>query len=144
MEYNYYGKDTKNIKPIVDDLNINNQHELYQKLLTIWSKETCAPRMRDRWSMDNKTLGQCTITAFLVQDIFGGDVYGIPLGDGNFHCFNIVNDIIFDLASEQFLPKILDYNNRFLQDRNVHFKKEEKRKRYEFLKNELYRKYGKK
>ena len=123
MEYNYYGKDTKNIKPIVDDLNINNQHELYQKLLTIWSKETCAPRMRDRWSMDNKTLGQCTITAFLVQDIFGGDVYGIPLGDGNFHCFNIVNDIIFDLASEQFLPKILDYNNRFLQDRNVHFKK---------------------
>nr|MCR4898192.1 hypothetical protein [Acholeplasmatales bacterium] len=120
MEYKYYGINSKPINLIVDDLNIKNQHELYTALLSIWSKETCAPRMRDRWSIDNKTVGQCSITAFLVQDLFGGQVYGIPLGDGNYHCFNVVGDVTFDLASEQFLPKVLDYNNRFIQSRDIH------------------------
>ena len=82
------------------------------------------------------TLGQCSITSFLVQDIYGGDVYGIPLGDGNFHCFNKIGDVIFDLTSEQF-KYILDYDNVVLQYRENHFKKEEKYNRYILLKAKL-------
>ena len=118
--------------------NINNPYDLYNASLNIWSKDTCAPRMRDRWSNDNPTVGQCSITAFLAQDIFGGEVYGVALGDGNYHCFNVVGDAIFDLTSEQFNNKDLDYSLNYKQDRSTHFKKKEKEERYNLLKSKLY------
>ena len=93
--------------------------------------------MRDEWSPNNKTKGQCSISAFLAQDIFGGDVYGIALEDGNFHCFNVVGDYVFDLTSEQFLPNKLNYNKVVIQSRDVHFVKTEKKTRYEYLKEKL-------
>ena len=93
--------------------------------------------MRKEWTLDNPTLGQCSITAFLAQDIFGGEVYGVPLGDGNFHCFNFVNGAIFDLTSAQFGNQKLDYTLDYPQSREAHFAKEEKRLRYEALKAAL-------
>lgn len=93
--------------------------------------------MRPDWSPANRTLGQCSITAFLLQDIYGGKVYGVPLEDGNFHCFNDVGGCIFDLTSEQFGEEQLDYTNCPEQFRKVHFAKEEKRLRYEDLKQRL-------
>ena len=120
---------------------------LYDLLSEIWSVETCAPRLRQKWSRENKTCGQCSITAFLVQDVLGGDVYGIPLPDGGFHCYNVVGENLFDLTSEQFDPKFRDdlgddptelcYEGNPLQSRDVHFAKEEKRLRYELLKGRL-------
>ena len=86
------------------------------------------------------TLGQCSITAFLVQDIFGGLVYGVPLGDGNYHCFNVVNDVVFDLTSEQFGERKLDYQNVVIQNREDHFLKKEKYQRYLLLKRSLLEK----
>ena len=112
---------------------------LYDILSRIWCAETCAPRMRDQWTSDNKTLGQCSITAFLVQDIFGGKVYGVPRSSGNYHCYNVVGGRVFDLTSEQFGSEKLNYDNNPEQSRTVHFAKEEKRLRYEFLKGELDR-----
>ena len=93
--------------------------------------------MRERWSEDNKTLGQCSITAFLAQDIFGGKVYGILRPGGNYHCYNVVGDCCFDLTSEQFDDEVLDYKENPEQFREVHFQKEEKRQRYEYLKEKL-------
>ena len=138
MSYKFYGSNTKSIKPINQNFaKILDQRNLYDILSEIWCKETCAPRMQDEWSEQNKTLGQCSITAFLVQDIFGGDVYGVPLEDGNFHCFNKIDDIIFDLTSEQFGETKLNYNNVKLQSREEHFSKKEKYQRYLFLKEKL-------
>lgn len=117
-------------------VKIHNINDLYFAFLNVWSKETCAPRMRDKWDENNRTCGQCSITSFLVQDIFGGKVYGIPLGDGNFHCFNVVNGYSFDLTSEQFETK-LDYANCVEQFRSVHFSKLEKYERYKLLCNNL-------
>ena len=99
--------------------------------------ETCAPRMREKWSKNNMTLGQCSITAFLVQDIFGGKVYGIKRPDGNFHCYNVIGGVKFDLTSEQFGDEVLVYEDNPEQFREVHFAKEEKRLRYELLKKRL-------
>lgn len=97
-------------------------------------------RMRDRWTPENKTLGQCSITAFLVQDIFGGEVYGILREGGNYHCYNVIGDCVFDLTSEQFgeEAKELVYENNPQQFREVHFVKEEKRLRYEQLKKAVF------
>ena len=116
---------------------INTPVDLYDALSEIWCAQTCAPRMRASWSKENKTLGQCSITAFLAQDIFGGKVYGILRPDGNYHCYNVIGDCKFDLTSEQFGDEVLNYENSPEQFREVHFAKEEKRLRYEYLKKEL-------
>ncbi len=139
-EYNFYGWENANITPVNDDYKfILNPRDLYDKLTRIWCAETCAPRMRHEWSKDNITKGQCSITAFLAQDIFGGKVYGIPLGDGAVHCYNVVGECIFDLTNEQFghRAKNLKYSDNPEQFRDIHFRKEEKKMRYEYIKAKL-------
>ena len=117
---------------------ISTLRDLYHRLMEGgWCVETCAPRLRGKWSETNKTCGQCSITAFLAQDIFGGEVYGILRPDGNYHCYNVVDGQTFDLTSEQFGGEILDYRDNPPQERAVHFAKEEKRLRYELLKERL-------
>ena len=116
---------------------IRTPDQLYGALKRAWCAETCAPRMRDGWSPENPTHGQCSVTSFLAQDIFGGRVYGVPLPDGNFHCFNVVGDYAFDLTSEQFRDEKLDYTKCPEQFREVHFAKAEKKARYELLKARL-------
>jgi len=111
--------------------------DYYDLLSDAWCAETSAPRMRKDWTPDNCTLGQCSITAFLMQDFFGGKVYGVPLEDGNYHCFNDVGGCVFDLTSEQFGDTVLDYENCPEQFREVHFIKQEKKERYELLKRRL-------
>ena len=138
MEYKFYGWETADVKPVNEKYAaIRDPRHLYDILSGIWCSRTCAPRMRDRWSEDNKTLGQCSITAFLAQDIFGGKVYGIPRDGGNFHCYNVIGDCVFDLTSEQFGDEKLCYKNNPEQFREVHFAKQEKKERYEYLCREL-------
>ena len=132
-EYKFYGWENATIK----DKNGLTPKDYYDLLSNIWSIDTCAPRLREQWSTDNKTLGQCSITAFLMQDIFGGKVYGILRPGGNYHCFNVVGDCVFDLTSEQFGNEVLDYYHCQEQLREVHFAKEEKKQRYEYLKAKL-------
>ena len=131
-EYRFYGWETADLR----DARGLTPRDYYDLLSRVWCKKTCASRMRDEWSEDNKTLGQCTITAFLMQDIYGGKVYGVPLPDGNYHCFNVVGDRVFDLTSEQFQTP-LDYRDCPEQFREKHLGIEEKRLRYEELKRKL-------
>ena len=137
-EYNFYGWEQADVPAVNDIYNgISTPRDLYDALSDIWCEYTCAPRLRNEWSSDNKTLGQCSITAFLVQDIFGGEVYGVLRPGGNYHCYNVVRDKKFDLTSEQFGDEVLCYDGNPVQSREVHFAREEKRLRYEYLKNEL-------
>ena len=132
--YRFFGWESADIK---DERGLTPR-EYYDLLSEIWCAETCAPRMRSDWSPEDKTLGQCSITAFLLQDLYGGKVFGVPLGDGNYHCFNVVGDCVFDLTSEQFGDKKLNYTDCPEQFRETHFAKEEKRQRYELLKARLF------
>ena len=137
-EYRFYGWQEADVPAAAEKYKkIRDPRQLYDLLSEIWCADTCAPRMRQNWSMENRTLGQCSITAFLAQDIFGGEVYGVPRGDGNFHCYNVIGNCVFDLTSEQFGEEKLSYVNNPVQLREVHFAKEEKRLRYEYLKKEL-------
>ena len=138
MKYNFWGWEQADIPAITEQYKgIHTPRDLYDALSKIWCADTCAPRMRQNWTPENKTLGQCSITAFLAQDIFGGKVYGVPRPGGNFHCYNVVGDCRFDLTSEQFGDEILVYEGNPEQFREVLFAKEEKRLRYEYLKKEL-------
>ena len=120
MQYNFYGSNNADCKP-VNELypQVKSPADLYDALSEIWCAETCAPRLRSEWTKENKTKGQCSITAFLVQDIFGGRVYGIPLEDGNYHCYNVIGECCFDLTSEQFgeRAKELIYENNHRSSR---------------------------
>ena len=138
MAEHFYGWEQAIVPALNRDYpGIDTPRDLYDALLGLWCADTCAPRMRGDWTADNPTLGQCSITAFLAQDIFGGKVYGVPLKDGGFHCFNVVDGHRFDLTSQQFGDAKLKYDDCPEQHREVHFAKEEKRQRYEKLKSML-------
>ena len=134
-EYRFYGWETADVK----EAHGLTPRAMYDLLSGLWCAETCAPRMRGDWSADNRTLGQCSVTAFLIQDLFGGKVYGIPLEDGGVHCFNEVDGRVFDLTSEQFGDVPLCYADRPEQHREEHFRKAEKKARYERLREGLLR-----
>jgi len=141
MAYHFYGWESadrvKAGNPQTGYAGIRTPLDLYDALSDIWCAETCAPRMRAAWSPENKTLGQCSITAFLAQDIFGGEVYGLVTESGDVHCYNVVDGYTFDLASEQFGRKAKDlvYTGNTLQDRESagQLGNEDKRSRYELL-----------
>lgn len=141
MSYQFFGHDgLEQVAPVQEAYRaVKNPLVLYDLLSQLWCADTCAPRMRSDWSLENRTLGQCSITAFLVQDIFGGRVYGVLRPGGNYHCYNVVGDRVFDLTSEQFGEEVLCYTDNPEQFRAVHFAKEEKRLRYEQLRAALQR-----
>lgn len=144
-EYQFYGWQQADVPAAADEYRqIRDPRHLYDLLSEIWCADTCAPRMRADWTKENRTLGQCSITAFLAQDIFGGDVYGILRPGGNYHCYNVVGDCVFDLTSEQFGGERLSYADNPLQSREVHFAKEEKFLRYVYLREELRKKCAEK
>lgn len=139
--YKFYGWEQADVPPVADEfMQVKDPRHLYDLLLEIWCADTCAPRMRHEWTKENPTMGQCSITAFLAQDIFGGKVYGVLRPGGNYHCYNVIGDCVFDLTSEQFGEEKLCYEKNPEQFREVHFEKEEKKLRYEFIKKALRKK----
>ena len=148
MEYKFLGYETADeVRPAENcEYRLDSLLDLYNVLSNgVWRVETCAPRLRNGWSTSNNTLGQCSITAFLVQDIFGGEVYGIKRPDGNYHCYNFIDGKQYDLTIAQFGDEagILVYDNTNPQSRDIHFAKEEKYERYLLLKSLLSEVRGK-
>lgn len=138
MEYRFYGWEHADMPPANPRYaRVKTPRDLYDLLSGLWCAKTCAPRLRAQWSPEDRTLGQCSITAFLAQDIFGGKVFGILRPGGNFHCYNVVGGRAFDLTSEQFSDCTLDYTGNPEQFCEVHFAADEKRLRYELLKARL-------
>ena len=63
-EYAFWGWENANVLAVSNDYpGIRTPWDLYDALSEIWCSETCAPRMRDGWTKENKTLGQCSITS---------------------------------------------------------------------------------
>ena len=80
-EYKFYGWEQANVPAASKTYEkIKNPKELYDILSEIWCADTCAPRMRERWSKENQTLGQCSITAFLAQDFRRKSVWDSQTG----------------------------------------------------------------
>ena len=66
-----------------------------------WCKETAHPAYQKIWSEDNPSAGQCAVTALVVQDLYGGDIYSCKVGR-NSHFINIIADKIVDMTADQF------------------------------------------
>lgn len=68
----------------------------------VWCKETAYPSCQAEWVPSDPSYGQCTITAMLVYDMFGGTIHRIRVDGGGTHYFNKINGHYIDLTIEQF------------------------------------------
>ncbi|MBQ8806038.1 MAG: hypothetical protein IJZ68_06095 [Bacteroidaceae bacterium] len=82
--------------------------ELKQKLLAAYGPDTAHPSFP--FSPSNPTAGQCAITALLVYEIYGYDIYETKVGRSR-HFFNKTDDgKVIDLTAKQFFDKVIPYD----------------------------------
>ena len=106
--------------------------ELKQLLIGSWNLETCSKGLIDKWNKENPSLGQCAITALIVNDFFGGKIMRCMASSGS-HYYNLINNQIIDLTVEQFLGEIPEYENGEERTREYLLSNEDTKKRYEKL-----------
>lgn len=103
-----------------------------------WCKETAHPSYQKNWTPDNPSCGQCCVTALLIQEKIGGEIYSCKVrGYNNTHYINIINDRIIDLTAGQFggISGITYLNDSFkIKDRKTLLKNKSVKERYELLK----------
>lgn len=75
-------------------------NELEGRLKAAWSVATATT-----WTRDNPALGQCSVTALVVNDLLGGRILKTRVG-ANYHFYNLINDTRIDLTSSQFGEQI--------------------------------------
>ena len=109
------------------------------ELRNAWCRETAHPSYQDKWSVDNPSAGQCLVTALVIQDEYGGDIYSCKVGN-NSHFVNIINERIVDKTAEQFggTDKIKYISGSFRKrSRESLLKNKDVRQRYELLKSRI-------
>lgn len=105
-------------------------------LQDVWAKDTSHGDSEDSWSDDNKSAGQCAITSLLVNDIFGGKLAKMRVGDVG-HYFNIIDEKVVDLTAEQFGEMEISYNDYEERTRERMLEDVDTKKRYELLKSRM-------
>ena len=110
--------------------------ELRKLLNQIWSSETCVSSLKDNWSSDNPSLGQCAITSLIVNDFFGGKIMRCMTSTGS-HYYNLINGEIVDLTVEQFKGEVPQYKEGTERTRDYLLSNLDTKNRYELLLNNL-------
>lgn len=109
------------------------------ELRKAWRRETTHPSYQSKWSEDNPSVGQCCVTALIVQDKYGGDIYSCKVGNCS-HFINIINERIIDKTAEQFggVSKVKYISGSFRKkSRELLLKNKDIKRRYELLKTRL-------
>jgi hypothetical protein len=92
-----------------------------------WSAETSVD---PNWSRHNPALGQCAVTALVVQEYLGGDLIRATVGPVS-HYWNRLPDAEIDLTRDQFV-RFLPGETR-IQPREDALANKETHRRYELL-----------
>lgn len=58
----------------------------------VWRRETASPSLHDQWSQENPALGQCAVTALLIQQHFGGVLLRTVVEGYGSHYYNRLAD----------------------------------------------------
>lgn len=118
--------------------------ELEKALQKSWSKETSY--LPDEWNHANAALGQCAVTALIVNDFFGGDIVWadalLPDGQMVSHYFNVIDGKVVDLTRSQFpqgtsIPEGREKKKGFGSTREFMVSSENTKKRYELLRERV-------
>ena len=110
--------------------------QLKQILIQSWDLRTCSPGLRDKWNEENPSIGQCAITALIVNDFFGGKIMRCMVSSGS-HYYNIIDDELVDLTVEQFLGEIPQYEYGEERTRDYLLSNEDTKNRYLLLNKNL-------
>lgn len=94
----------------------------------------CYSKFKIKWNDDNKYLDMCAIISLIINDYFGGNICKVNV-DGISHYFNLIEDKIIDLTSDQFDFDI-DYKNHQIVDREK-ILTDDTKDRYNVLKEKL-------
>lgn len=88
-----------------------NIDKFFGILLKSWIK-----RDEDYDFYNDPAHNQCTVTAMVVQDFFGGEILGLKMPGGGMHYLNMINGKKFDLTSDQFTSHgiELDYSETII------------------------------
>jgi len=106
--------------------------ELERIIKPSWSKETTVPSLEQVWDKTNPSLGQCAITALIVNDFIGGKIMRCMCGNIS-HYYNLINDEIVDLTKSQFKTETPDYINGEERTREYLLSNENTKARYLIL-----------
>jgi hypothetical protein len=109
------------------------------ELRKAWCRETAHPSYQSKWSEDNPSIGQCCVTALVIQDKYGGDIYSCKVGKHS-HFVNIINEKIIDKTAEQFggINNIKYVDGSFRKKSRMSLlKNKDIKQRYELLKSKL-------
>jgi len=69
-----------------------------------WSIESSS-----KWTKENPAKGQCSVSAVVVYQYFGGEILKTKI-DGRWHFYNKINGIKYDFTSGQF-EKEIEYSD---------------------------------
>jgi hypothetical protein len=119
---------------------------LLDKLRAAWNAETSATP--DEWRANRPSVGQCAVTALIVQDHFGGELQRCIVDGGVSHYFNLFEIDTTDESGRHIVSVSCDLT-RDQFDKDAHFSDSENRardyvlgypataRRYELLKERL-------
>jgi len=77
-----------------------NKDKIQKVLVNCWSSETSS-----KWTESNPALGQCSVTALVIHDFYGGRLLKTKVNN-TWHFYNEIEDHIYDFTSSQFTDKI--------------------------------------
>ncbi|MDZ4871144.1 MAG: hypothetical protein CLLPBCKN_000532 [Chroococcidiopsis cubana SAG 39.79] len=72
-----------------------------EKLITHLLKKCWSRESSSLYTQDNPTKGQCSVTALVIQDCYGGQLLKTRVGE-SWHFYNYINRMRYDLTAEQF------------------------------------------
>ena len=50
------------------------QQKIKKAFRRSWDEKTCYPLLRNEWNENLPEVGQCAVTALLIQELYGGDI----------------------------------------------------------------------
>jgi len=106
------------------------EKDLLRALKKSWSNQSSS-----KWSLDNPARGQCGVTALVVNDILGGEIYKTWLDEG-WHFYNMLAGERRDFTEEQFLYN-LEYQD-LCSSREEAFQ-DTNDAQYSYLQTQVYR-----
>lgn len=80
----------------------HENHDTTRKTKKAWSKETCYEPQQNAWNENNPAMGQCYVTALIVNDYFGGEIVKAKSSNGISHYWNKIEGKDIDLTRSQF------------------------------------------
>lgn len=106
-----------------------NTKEILEVLFKSWSLESSS-----KWSKENAAMGQCGVTALVVNDILGGEINKTKL-PGGWHFYNIINRKRYDFTDTQFKEDILYMDTPSNREEAYNDTNE---KQYKYLKHQVF------